>query len=60
MFKVGTSGRAVGVGTGLFVGVGIEVDVAIGTGVVDGNNCSVAGRLVAGKGAHAARPARRK
>jgi hypothetical protein len=55
--KSGTSGRTVGVGTGLEVGEGTGVNVAVGRGVADGGIVSVAGRVVADEGVHAARPA---
>jgi hypothetical protein len=56
--KLGIRGRTVGVGTGLDVWEGTGVDVAVVRGVADGGIVSVIGRLVAGKGVHAARPAK--
>jgi len=42
--KSGTSGRTVGVGTGLDVCEGTAVDVAVGRGEADGGIVSVIGR----------------
>jgi hypothetical protein len=58
--KSGTSGRTVDVGTGLDVWEGTAVDDAVGRGVADGGIVSVTGRLVAGKGVHAAKLVIRK
>jgi|NGEPerStandDraft_6_1074524.scaffolds.fasta_scaffold72261_2 hypothetical protein len=58
--KSGTSGRTVGVGTGLDVCEGTAVDVAVGRGEADGGIVSVIGRLVAVMGVHATKPDIRK